>query len=218
MIDYELLIALKDTFIMISIPTVFAIIFGTLIGSILFLTEKGAIYENKGINNILNIFINIIRSFPFLIFVIVLLPLTRYIFNTGFGLMPATFPLCFVSVALYSRFVEQSFYDVNPEIIELAISLKASPFQLIYNFMLVEARSSLVLGLTSCIISLFSYSSVMGIVGGGGIGDYAMRYGYYEYNYVLVYKVVSIILIIVIFIQKIGEYISKKLDKKRRRF
>lgn len=216
--DFELIIALRDTFIMILIPSIFSVIFGILIGSIIFLTQKDAIYENKVLNNILNIFINIIRSFPFLIFVIVLLPLTRLIFGTGFGLLPATFPLTFVAIAIYSRFVEQSFYDVNPEIIELAISLNASPFQLIYNFMLVEARGSLILGFTSCIISLFSYSSVMGIVGGGGIGDYALRYGYYEYNYVLVYKVVSIILFIVIFIQKIGEYISKKVDKKRRRF
>ena len=97
-----------------------------------------------------------------------------------------------------------------------AKSMKASVFQIVWHFLLVEARSSLVLGLTSAIISFISYSTVMGVVGGGGIGDYAMRYGYNEYNYTLVYRVVAIMIVIVFSIQIIGNRISKNLDKKRR--
>ena len=119
-------------------------------------------------------------------------------------------------MALYARFTEQSFYDVNSGIIDAALSMKASVFQIVWHFLLVEARSSLVLGLTSAIISFISYSTVMGVVGGGGIGDYAMRYGYNEYNYALVYRVVTIMIVIVFSIQIIGNRISKNLDKKRR--
>ena len=97
-------------------------------------------------------------------------------------------------------------------------SLKATTFQLVWHFLLVEARSSLVLGLTSSIISFISYSTVMGIVGGGGIGDYAMRYGYNEYNFTAIYKAVTIMIIIVFIIQFTGNKISKKLDKKRSDF
>ena len=100
----------------------------------------------------------------------------------------------------------------------MALSMKATSFQIVWHFLIVEARSSLVLGLTSSIISFISYSTVMGVVGGGGIGDYAMRYGYNEYNYALVFKMVAIMIIIVFSIQILGNYIAKKLDKRRRNY
>lgn len=215
MLDLELIYSIKDTFIMVLFPTIFAICLGIPLGSILFLTKKGGLKENLWIHFPANLYVNVVRSFPFLIFVIVLIPFTRLVFGTAFGLLPASFPICFIGVALYARFVEQSFYEVRDEIIQLAISLKATTFQLIWHFLMVESRGSLILGLTSSIISFISYSTVMGIVGGGGIGDYAMRYGYYEYNFTVVYKAVLIMIIIVFSIQFIGNKISKKLDKKR---
>ncbi|CAM3114988.1 ABC transporter permease subunit [Streptobacillus felis] len=212
----ELLTSIKDTFIMVLIPTICAIFLGIPLGSLLYLTKKDGLKENISIYIPINIYINVVRSFPFLILVIVLIPITRLVFGTAFGLLPASFPICFVAVALYARFVEQSFHDVDPGIIDAALSMKATNFQVVWHFLLVEARSSLVLGLTSSIISFISYSTVMGIVGGGGIGDFAIRYGYQEYNYPLVYKVVSIMIVIVFAIQFIGNYVSKKLDKRRR--
>ncbi|QXW65522.1 ABC transporter permease subunit [Streptobacillus moniliformis] len=214
----ELLLSIKDTFIMVLIPTICAILFGIPLGALLYITKKGGLKENIYIYLPINIYINVVRSFPFLIFVIVLIPLTRLVFGTAFGLLPASFPICFVAVALYARFVEQSFHDVDLGIIDAALSMKATSFQIVWHFLLVESRSSLVLGLTSSIISFISYSTVMGIVGGGGIGDFAIRYGYQEYNYPLVYKVVFIMIIIVFFIQILGNKISKKLDKRRRDF
>lgn len=214
--DFEILIALKDTIIMVLIPTIVSIIIGIPLGSLLFLTKKGSIAENKYIYIPINLYINIVRSFPFLIFVVILIPLTRLVFKSAFGLYPASFPICFVAIALYARFVEQSFHDVNSGIIEAAISMEATKFQIIWHFLLVEARASLVRGLTSAIISFLSYSTVMGIVGGGGIGDYAIRVGYYEYNYILVYKLVFIMVIVVFIIQYIGNKIAKNLDKKGR--
>ena len=216
--DLELILSIKDTMIMVLIPTICALLIGIPLGSILYLSKKGSIKENMWIYIPVNVYINVVRSFPFLIFVVLLIPLTRLVFGTAFGLLPASFPICFVAVALYARFVEQSFHDVDTGVIDAALSMKATTFQIIWHFLLVESRSSLVLGLTSAIISFISYSTVMGIVGGGGIGDYAMRYGYYEYNYELVYKVVLIMIFIVFVIQFLGTYISNKLNKKRRDF
>lgn len=212
----ELINSIKDTFIMVLIPTIFAILIGIPLGSLLYLTKKNGLKENMFIYIPINIYINVVRSFPFLILVIILIPFTRLIFGTAFGLLPATLPISFVAIALYARFVEQSFHEVDLGIIDLALSLNSTNYQIVRYFLLVESRSSLVLGLTSSIISFISYSTVMGIVGGGGIGDYAIRYGYQEYNYNLVYKVVLIMIFIVFFIQILGNYIAKKLDKKRR--
>lgn len=211
----EFITALKETFIMVSIPSLVCVILGIPLGSILFLCSKGGIYENRLLFQPVNIFINVVRSFPYLIFVVVLIPLTRFFLGTAFGVYAASFPICFVATSLYARFVEQSFYEVNKGILDLAKSMGASPIQIIKDFLIVESCQSLVLGLTSTIISIISYSTVMGIVGGGGIGDYAMTHGYYEYDFKIIYQTVFVIIIIVYFIQYIGNYISKKLDKKR---
>lgn len=204
--DYELMQALRETIIMILIPTLVSIIFGLPIGACIYLKNKLSIF--------CNIYVNVVRSVPYLLFVIILIPLTRLLFSTAFGVLPATLPLCFVGVATFSRFVEQSFGDVNKGIIELAESMKVSKYQLVRYFLIVEARQSLVLGLTSTIISIISYSTVMGIVGAGGIGDYAIRYGYYEFNMQVVYKAIIYIIILVFIIQIVGKKISELLDKK----
>ena len=180
--DYELMQALRETIIMILIPTLVSIIFGLPIGACIYLKNRLSIF--------CNIYVNVVRSVPYLLFVIILIPFTRLLFSTAFGVLPATLPLCFVGVATFSRFVEQSFGDVNKGVIELAESMKVSKYQLVRYFLIVEARQSLVLGLTSTIISIISYSTVMGIVGAGGIGDYAIRYGYYEFNMQVVYKAI----------------------------
>ncbi len=204
--DYELMQALRETIIMILIPTLVSIIFGLPIGACIYLKNRLSIF--------CNIYVNVVRSVPYLLFVIILIPLTRLLFSTAFGVLPATLPLCFVGVATFSRFVEQSFGDVNKGVIELAESMKVSKYQLVRYFLIVEARQSLVLGLTSTIISIISYSTVMGIVGAGGIGDYAIRYGYYEFNMQVVYKAIIYIVILVFIIQIVGKKISELLDKK----
>lgn len=204
--DYELMQALRETIIMILIPTLVSIIFGLPIGACIYLKNRLSIF--------CNIYVNVVRSVPYLLFVIILIPFTRLLFSTAFGVLPATLPLCFVGVATFSRFVEQSFGDVNKGVIELAESMKVSKYQLVRYFLIVEARQSLVLGLTSTIISIISYSTVMGIVGAGGIGDYAIRYGYYEFNMQVVYKAIIYIIILVFIIQIVGKKISELLDKK----
>lgn len=214
--DNELLIAIKETFIMVSIPMLCALLFSIPIGAILYLTNKNAYSPNKYLYGTANFFVNTIRSFPYMIFVIVLIPVTRFFIGTAYGVYAGTFPMCFMAIAIFSRFVEQSFYDVNVSLLDLARLYKISKFRLVYNLLLVEARQSIILGFTSTTISMISYSTVMGIVGAGGIGDYAMQHGYYNFNYYLTMKCVLIIIIIVFFIQYMGNRLALKLDKKRK--
>lgn len=210
----ELVVSIKETFIMVSISGIVGLFLGLLIGTLLFFSSNKKLMKNKYVYYIFNATINIIRSIPFLIFVVLLIPFTRLIIGTGFGVYAAAFPMSFVSTALYSRFVEQSFLDIDPKIIDTAISMKATKFQIFRYFLIVEASHSLVLGFTSVLISLISYSTVMGVIGGGGIGDYAMRHGYYEYNYELIYLAIIILMIIVFAIQFIGNKISNNLNKR----
>lgn len=212
--DYEFRLSIIQTIIMIIIPTVVSLMVGLLIGSTLYITRKDGVKPNKILYNVSNLFVNIIRSVPFILFVVILIPLTRKVFGTAFGVLPATFPICFIASSLYARFVEQSFLDVNPNLIDVAQSMRANLFQIIYHFLLVESRSSLILGMTSTIISIISYSTVMGMVGGGGIGDYAIRYGYYEYDYNAIYKALFVMMMMVISIQYVGNKLASKLDKK----
>lgn len=206
--DSELMQSLKETILMVSIPTIFSFVFGIILGTSIYLKDK--------FSYIANTYANVVRSVPYLLFVVIVIPLARLIFGTAFGVIPSTLPLIFVGIGIYSRFVEQSFLDVNKGIKDLAKSMEVTKIQLVVYFLIPEALPSLVLGITSTIISLISYSTVMGIVGGGGIGDYAIRYGYYEFNMPLIYKAIVYIIILVFLIQIIGGKIAKLLDKKGR--
>src|SRR5690606_198915 len=120
--------------------------------------------------------------FPFLLFVVFLIPFTRWIVGTAIGTAAATVPMSIMAIAYYSRLVEQSLIDVPKGVIEAAISMGASNPEIVFKFLLVEARSGLVLGLTTSTISFISYSTIVGVVGGGGIGDFAIRYGYQQFE------------------------------------
>lgn len=206
--DSELLQALKETIIMVTIPTIFSFFLGLIFGTSIYLKDKFSYFANS--------YSNIARSVPYLLLVVIIIPLTRLIFGTAFGVIPSTLPLIIVGIAIYARFVEQSFVDVNKGVQDVAKSMKVTKFQLVRYFLIPEAMPSLVLGLTSTIISLISYSTVMGIVGGGGIGDYAIRYGYYEFNMPVVYRAIIYIVVLVFVIQIVGKKIANILDKKGR--
>ncbi|WP_300267467.1 methionine ABC transporter permease, partial [Microbacterium sp.] len=153
-----------------------------------------------------------VRSFPFLLLVVFLIPFTRAVMGTSFGTQAATLPLCFVAVAIYARLVEQILREIPPGISRVAVAMGTTLPQAVFRVLLPEARSGLVYALTSAAISLLSYSTVLGVVGGGGIGDFAMRYGYQEYNDALMYITIAIIVVCVLVIQAIGHRTSEKLD------
>ncbi len=210
----EMLKALKETGIMLGIATSIGAMGGLLIGVLLYLHQSTGIKPNKGVTVLLNTYVNIVRSFPFLLLVVAIIPLTRIIFKTAFGPVAASFPLSIVAIAIFGRLVEQVLLDIPKEVTELANALGATKKQYIFNFLLKEGRSGIVLSFTSMVISLMSYSTIMGVVGGGGIGDFAIRYGYQRYENEIMYTTIIIMILIVGSIQLIGTSISKKIDKR----
>ena len=212
--EQEIWQAIGETFMMVGASIVAAILIGLPIGTLLYLSRKGQQYENAILYNSVNLLVNIIRSFPFLLLVVFLIPFTRLIVGTAIGTTAAIVPLAIIAIAHYARLVEQSLLDIPNGINEAAVSMGASIPQLMFHFLFVEARSSLIIGLTTSTISFISYSTIMGVVGGGGIGDFAIRYGYQQFKTDLMFYVIFIMIIIVQIIQFIGMTIARKLDKR----
>jgi len=206
--------SIGQTFVMVGISIAAALLIGLPVGTLLYLCRKGQLLENRMIYSSLNITVNIVRSFPFLLLVVFLIPFTRFLVGTSIGTLAATVPLSIVAIAYYARLVEQALIEVPLGIIESAVSMGASTKDIILKFLFVEARSGLVLGLTTSTISFISYSTVMGIVGGGGIGDFAIRYGYQRFETELMIYVIILMIIFVQIIQYTGTTIAKKLDKR----
>ena len=210
----EIIQAIGETFLMVGASVVAAVLIGLPLGTILYVCRKGQIAENRLLYGVVNLLVNITRSFPFLLLVVFLIPFTRLIVGTAIGTTAALVPLSIIAVAHYARLVEQSLLDIPKGVIEAAISMGASLRQIIFKFLYAEARSSLVFGLTTSTISFISYSTVMGVVGGGGIGDFAIRYGYQQYKTDLMFYVIIIMIIFVQLIQFIGTTVARKIDKR----
>lgn len=207
-------VALGETGYMMFWSLLAAVLIGLPLGVTIFMTRPGGVRELKPLWHAANLYVTIVRSFPFLLFVVFLIPFTRMVFGTTFGTQAATFPLCFVAVALYARLVEQILLEIPSGVLAAAQSMGASTFQTVWKFLLVEARSGLVYALTSAAISIVSYSTVLGVVGGGGLGDFALRYGYYEYDYPLMYTTIVIVIICVQLLQIGGHRLSVALDRR----
>lgn len=192
-----------------------AVTIGLPLGTLLFLSRPKSPYQNKVSYIVANFYVNIARSFPFLLLVIALIPLTRMIIGSSFGTAAATFPLMLVSIALYARMSEQVLLDLPENVMALAHSLGATKWQLIIRFLYVEARSGLILALTTVMIGMVSYSTVMGVVGGGGIGDFAIRYGYQRYENDIMYTTIIMMIVFVMSLQFIGTTAARRLDKRK---
>lgn len=212
--EAEIWQSIGETLTMVGISIIAAVLVGLPVGTLLFLCRRGNILENRLVFSTLNLLVNTIRSFPFLLLVVFLIPFTRLIIGTAIGTAAATVPLSIIAIAHYSRLVEQSLLDVPKGVMEAAISMGASIREVIFKFLYVEARSGLVLGLTTSIISFISYSTIMGVVGGGGIGDFAIRYGYQQFMTDLMIYMIIIMVILVQLIQFIGTTVSRIIDKR----
>lgn len=210
----ELMQAMEETLIMMSISIFAAVLIGLPLGILLFISREN---NNQGtiLYQILNLLITVIRSFPYLLFVVAMIPVTRFLLGSSFGPIRASIPLSIVSIVIYARLVEQVLLDVPEDVGLLARSLGVSTYQYVKEFLLVEARSGLILSLTTTIVSMVSYSTVMGIVGGGGIGDFAIRYGYQRYEYGVMYFSILVMIVAVFSIQLIGNGLAKKVDKRK---
>jgi D-methionine transport system permease protein len=206
--------ALGQTLVMLGIGLTAAILIGGPLGVMLFLVGDGQSLQNRPAALVLGWLVNTVRSFPFIILLVALVPFTRIIAGTSIGPLAAAVPLSFAAIPYFARLVEQNLREVPRGVIEAAHAMGASEFQIILRVLLVEARSGLVLALTVLSISFLSYSAVAGVVGGGGIGDLAIRYGYYRFETDIMVATVAILILMVQVIQFTGNRIAKRIDKR----
>lgn len=208
-------LGLWETIYATVLATLFALILGLPLGVLLVVGEKNSILPLPSwLLKIINFLINILRSIPFLIVVIVVFPLTRLILGTTVGTAASIVPLVIAAFPFIARLVESSLREVNPNLIEMAKSMGASPFQIITKVLLKESIPSLINNVTIAITTILGYTAMSGIVGGGGLGKIAINYGYYRYNYPVMILAVIILIILVQVIQKVGTDISIKTDKR----
>jgi D-methionine transport system permease protein len=215
----QLLEALRDTMLMTVISTVIAYIIGLPIGVLLYVTSKKGLIPNTIVNTILGTIVNIFRSIPCLLLIIVLIPITNVIFGKGSwsgNWYSMIVPLVFASFAFIARMVEQSLTEVNSGVIEAARSLGASDFQIIMKVLLSEAKPSLISGFAVTVVSIIGYTSFAGYIAGGGLIYHAFNLGYYGTEKLGMWICILFVVIIVQLIQEGGLFIAKKLDKRRK--
>lgn len=203
-----------NTIYMVAYASLFAIIVGLAVGLVLYLTQPGGVHSMPRFNRVLGVIINIGRSIPFVVLIMLVFPLSRYIVGTSIGRTAAIVPLTITAIPFMSRVVEAALNELGHGIIEAAISAGATTRQLIFRVILPESAPGLVSGFTLLIINLITFSAMAGMVGGGGLGHVANSFGLQRHrNDFLVYTVIILVIMVQI-IQFIGEFISKKLDKR----
>jgi len=210
-----LLMGLLETIYMTALSTVVAYLIGLPLGVILVTSEESGIFPLPKVNKILNVIVNIVRSVPFLILLVAVIPFTRLVIGTTIGSTATVVPLVIASAPFIARLVESSIKEVDKGVIEAAVSMGCSPFQIIYKVMIPEAVPSLIIGAAIATTTILSYSAMAGFVGGGGLGDIAIRYGYYRYENAIMIVTVILLVIIVQIAQEIGTKIAKKQDKRK---
>ena len=210
-----LLEGIRDTLYMTLVSTLIAYVFGLPLGILLKVTSKDGLKPNRIIYGILDVICNIVRSIPFLILLILLIPFTRLIVGKSYGSTATIVPLVFCAAPYIARMVESSLNEVDPGVIEAAKSMGASNFDIVFKVMLVEARTSLIVGATITTGNILGYSAMSGTVGGGGLGDIAVRYGYYRWQTDIM--IITVILLIILFqiIQNIGMKLASSMDKRK---
>lgn len=204
-----------QTLLMVILSTLFGYIFGLPLGVILFLTDEDGIKPNKKIYRILDVIVNIGRSIPFIILLILIIPFTKLLVGKSYGTMATIVPLTVSAIPFIGRMVEGSLKEVDKGVIEAALAMGASTFTVVVRVLLLEARPSLINGATICLGTIMGYSAMAGAVGGGGLGDIAIRYGYYRYQTDIMLVTVFIIVLLVQLFQIVGNKLAIKFDKRK---
>ena len=210
----ELWLAAGQTFLMLAIGLSAAVIIGGPLGVLIFLLGPGQSLQNRPLYLMLNWIVNTVRSFPFIILLVALVPFTRIVAGTSIGPLAAAVPLSVAAIPYFARLVDQCIREVPRGVIEAAHAMGASELQIVWRVLVRESRSGLVLALTVLAVSFLSYSAVAGVVGGGGIGDLAIRYGYYRFQTDVMLLTVALLVVLVQIIQFVGNHIAQRLDKR----
>ena len=204
-----------ETCYMVVASTVLATVIGLPLGVILTVTRKNHILPNTFLNETLGAVVNATRSTPFIILMVAIIPLTRLIVGSSLGTTAAIVPLTISAAPFVARIIESSLLEIDPGVIEAAQAMGASPVQIIWKVLLPEAMHSIVLGVTLAVISLIGYSAMAGALGGGGLGDLAIRYGYQRFQMDVMIATVIVLIIMVQAVQSFGNYCSRKLNKNK---
>ncbi len=216
MSDYikeAILTGVWETFVMTFFASLFSYAVGMPLGVLLYATSKGRLLENRIVNFIAGAIVNITRSLPFLILLVLLIPFTRLIVGQSIGTTAAIVPLTIGAIPIVARMVESSLNEVQPGIIEAATSMGASPLYTIIHFIIPEATPSLLQGGAINVATVLGYSAMAGVIGGGGLGAIALQYGYYRYQQDVLFTTVALLIIMVMLIQELGIFMSKKHRK-----
>ncbi|WP_295713015.1 methionine ABC transporter permease [uncultured Mitsuokella sp.] len=206
--------ALGETVYMVVVSMIIATIVGVPLGVLLHTTSKGQILESPAVNRVVGAVVNAVRSIPFIILLVAIIPFTRLLVGTAIGTTAAMVPLVIAAIPFIGRQVETSLKEVPFGLVEAAQSMGATPAQIIWKVLLPESMSSIVAQLTTVIISLVGESAMAGAVGGGGLGDLAIRYGYQRFRPEIMIATVVILIVLVQLVQFVGNTIAKRLDKR----
>lgn len=209
----ELIKATWETLYMSIVSVFFASLLGIPLGVILVITDKGHIKENLPLNRLLGSIVNVFRSFPFIILLLALSPFTRFVVGTTIGTTAAIVPLTIASAPFVARLVETSLKEVSWGVVEASLAMGASTWQIIRKVLLPEAMPGIILGTTITTIAVIGYSAMAGVVGGGGLGDLAVRYGYMRFDSVIMVTTVIILVVLVQVIQSLGNALAAKFNK-----
>ena len=204
-----------ETLYMTLVSTLLGYVFGLPMGVLLKVSDKEGLRPNAVLYKILDVIANIFRSIPFLILLILLIPFTRFVVGKSYGTTATIVPLTIAAIPLIARMVESSLNEVDAGVIEAARSMGASDLRIVIKVMLVEARTSLISGATIATGTILGYSAMAGTVGGGGLGDIAIRYGYYRYESDIMIVTVILLVVLVQLFQSIGMFIANRLDKRK---
>lgn len=203
------------TLYMTILSTFFGYVIGLPLGIVLTITDKEGIKPNGAVYKVLDFIVNIFRSIPFLILLIMVMPLTSLIVGKTYGSTATVVPLVIAAAPFIGRMVESSLKEVDKGVVEAAQSMGASTGTIIWKVLLAEARTSLLVGVTIVVGTIFGYSAMAGVIGGGGLGDVAIRYGYYRYETGIMMVTIVILVVLVQILQGLGMMLSKKFDKRR---
>ena len=202
------------TLYMTLVSTLFGYLFGLPLGVVLAVTDKEGIKPNAIVYKILDFIVNMTRSIPFLILLILVMPLTKLVVGQSYGAKATIVPLTIAAAPFIGRMVESSLKEVDKGVIEAAQSMGANTITVIWKVLLAEARTSLMVGVTIAVGTILGYSAMAGVVGGGGLGDIAIRYGYYRYETDIMIVTIVVLVILVQILQGIGMMLSKKMDRR----
>jgi D-methionine transport system permease protein len=204
----------KETGYMVGVATVLTAIGGLLLGVLLVLTDRGGLLATRGVHAVLGLVVNVGRSLPFIILLVAIIPFTRAMVGTTIGTAAAIVPLTVAAIPFFARIVETAIREVDRDVVAAARAMGASRTEIVFKVLLREARPGLVAGLTITVIALIGYSAMAGVVGGGGLGDLAIRYGYQRFENTVMVATVVLLVVFVQLIQTLGDLVARRLSHK----